>query len=129
MTKRQVAEECSEGSEAGKLTFPQVLGKLAVAGIEGYLCDLRSARKTYYLPEGEAIDVAARRYEVPVADAFDAGAVEAAVRLSQANAHSYDEFCEKVMRAGCSFYLVSLPGRRVVYFGRTGESHIEHFPS
>jgi hypothetical protein len=25
-------------------------------------------------------------------------------------------------------YLVSFPGRRVLYFGRTGETHAEHLP-
>lgn len=31
--------------------------------------------------------------------------------------------------AGFEGYLVSLPGRRAVYFGRTAETHVEHFPA
>jgi len=33
-----------------------------------------------------------------------------------------------VVAAGCTGYLVSFPGQRAVYFGRTGETHVEHFP-
>jgi hypothetical protein len=41
-----------------------------------------------------------------------------------ANARGAIETCT----AGCVAYMVSLPGRRVVYYGRTGASHVEHFP-
>jgi hypothetical protein len=32
------------------------------------------------------------------------------------------------MAAGCAGYLDSLDGRRVVCFGRSGETHVEHVP-
>jgi hypothetical protein len=50
--------------------------------------------------------------------------------LVQANPadYSYVAFCEKAKAAGCAGYLVSFLGRRVVYFGRTAETHVEHFP-
>ena len=60
---------------------------------------------------------------------FDAAAIERAVRQAQAGALHYKAFCETVMAAGCPGYLVSILGRRVVYFGRTAETHIEHFPA
>lgn len=128
MHVKNVVEDCSKGSENDSLTFPQVLGKLAEAGVEGYYADLRRAAKTYYLPSGESIDVPAHRLDVPVAVAFDAVRVESAVRQSQRNEHTYSEFCRKIADAGCAGYIVSLPGRRAVYFGRTGETHVEHFP-
>ena len=34
----------------------------------------------------------------------------------------------KVMAAGCAGYMVSFLGKRVLYFGRTAETHVEHFP-
>lgn len=37
-------------------------------------------------------------------------------------------FCRKVAAAGCAGYVVSFPGRRAVYMGRTGETHVETFP-
>lgn len=126
---KEVVEACSRGSEDGSLNFGEVLRDLAGVGVEGYYADYRRSTKTYYLPDGESIEVVANDPDVPIAAVFDAGKVEAAVRQSQAGTHSYREFSEKVMMAGCSGYLVSLLGRRVVYFGRTAEMHVEHFPN
>jgi uncharacterized protein YbcV (DUF1398 family) len=66
-----------------------------------------------------------------VAAAFRANVVEQAVREAQANTpgYTYVGFCAKVKAAGCAGYMVSFLGRRVVYFGRTAETHVEHFPS
>jgi len=126
---KAVVEACSRASEEGSLNFGQVLGKLEGAGVEGYYADFRRSTKTYYLPDGMSIDVQADDPDGVIASAFDAGRIEAAVRQSQAGTHTYRVFCEKVMAAGCSGYLVSLLGRRVVYFGRTAETHVEHFPN
>ncbi|HEY3778514.1 MAG TPA: DUF1398 family protein [Rhizomicrobium sp.] len=126
---RDVAEECTRASDEDRMSFPQVLGALVEAGIEGYLCDLRRATKTYYLPDGTCIETAAAGVGRLVAEPFDAAAVESAVRRSQGGTQTYREFCERVAAAGCAGYLVSLPGRRVLYFGRTGDTHTEHFPA
>ncbi len=65
-----------------------------------------------------------------VAAGFDATEVERLVRWAQANPadYSYAAFSEKVKAAGCAGYIVSFLGRRVVYFGRTAETHVEYFP-
>jgi uncharacterized protein YbcV (DUF1398 family) len=126
---RSIAEQCTRGSEDDSLDFPQQLAKLSAVGIEGYYADLRAGRKTYYLPNGENLDIDSVSPVVPVAEHFDAARVETAVRQSQAGTHSYKEFCSKVMAAGCPAYIVSILGRRVVYFGRTAEFHVEHFPT
>lgn len=91
--------------------------------------DYRRAVKTYYLPDGESVEVADSHPHGAVAAAFDAARVAAAVGRSQRGEHTYREFCEKVIAAGCAGYIVSILGRRVIYFGRTAEMHIEHFPS
>jgi hypothetical protein len=56
--------------------------------------------------------------------------VAALVRWAQGNGadYSYAAFSLRVRAAGCAGYLVSFPGRRVVYYGRTAETHVEHFP-
>jgi uncharacterized protein YbcV (DUF1398 family) len=123
-----VVEDCTRAAFDNRLNFPQILQRLAAAGVESYLADLRRSLCIYYLPDGRSIEVKAHEAGVPVAARFDPEGVNAAVRQSQANAHTYREFCEKVMAAGCCGYLVSLLGRRALYFGRTGETHVEHFP-
>jgi len=125
---KSVIEDCSRGSEENSLSFPQQLKKLAEAGVESYYADLRRSIRIYYLPNGESIEVPSAKIETPVLESFDAAEVEAAVRQAQSGAISYKTFCEKVMAAGCTGYITSLVGRRVVYLGRTAETHVEHFP-
>jgi uncharacterized protein YbcV (DUF1398 family) len=56
--------------------------------------------------------------------------IKVALREAQAlvPGYSYQGFCDKVVAAGCAGYLVSIVGRRVLYYGRTGETHTEYFP-
>ena len=126
--QRVVALDCFNGADEGRLNFPQILGHLAGAGFEGYMVDYRRGAASYFLPTGEAVSFAGHRVEV--AAAFDAGALRAAIEEAQAGAegYSYAGFCAKAGAAGCALYLVSLSGQRVVYVGRTGETHTEHFP-
>lgn len=126
---KSTVEACSRGSEDNSLNFPQQLMKLAEGGVEGYYADLRRSVRIYYLPNGESIEVAAAEAGAPVAEKFDATRVEGAVRQSQASTQTYKDFCRKIVAAGCSGYIVSLLGRRVIYFGRTAETYVEHFPA
>jgi uncharacterized protein YbcV (DUF1398 family) len=66
----------------------------------------------------------------PVAERFDAAAIKQAIREAQAlvPGYSYKAFCAKLAEAGCAGYLISLTGGRVLYYGRTGETHTEYFP-
>jgi len=61
---------------------------------------------------------------------FDSSTVEELVRWAQGNSpdYSYAAFGGKVKEAGCAGYLVSFLGRRVLYYGRTAETHVEPFP-
>jgi len=124
-----VVRDCTEGSDRGDMTFPQVVEKLMAAGVERYRADLARAEKTYYLPNGESVVIAAKSLRRATATAFSGKGVEAAVRDAQARRIGYGEFCERIAEAGCVDYIVSLTGRRAVYFGRTGESHVEPFPA
>jgi uncharacterized protein YbcV (DUF1398 family) len=124
---KAVAELCIRGSEDDSLNFPIQLARLAQVGFEGYYTDFRRSARVFYRPDGESLELATAPVDVPVSLSFDALSVGAAVRQSQAGTHTYRDFCRKVVSAGCAGYLVSIPGRRVVYFGRTGETHVEHF--
>ena len=66
----------------------------------------------------------------PVAETFDGSVVREAIREAQelVPGYTYKGFCAKVAEAGCAGYVVSLLGRRVLYFGRTCETHTEYFP-
>jgi uncharacterized protein YbcV (DUF1398 family) len=122
-------QECTELSDRERIGFPEVVMKLMQAGVERYHADLLRAEKVYYLPSGESHRVQAARLNVTPALAFAADGVAAAVRAIQQNRIQYREFCERIAQAGCVGYMVSMAGRRAVYYGRSGDSYIEPFPA
>jgi uncharacterized protein YbcV (DUF1398 family) len=126
----KIAESCLHGAESKTMTFPEIVGKLTQAGFESYAIDFRRATATYYLPDGESIVLPTHRPKTPIAATFDALALQTAIREAQQSVpdYAYLGFCAKVMAGGCAGYVVSFSGRRAVYFGRTAETHVEHFP-
>lgn len=121
--------ECAAGSLTGTLTFPEIIGRLASHGVERYHADYSRQETTYYLANGESLVVPVPHPDHETAVPFSAAEVEAAVRQSQRNEHSYLDFVRKTMAAGCVGYFVQITGRQVQYFGRNGEAHVERFPS
>jgi uncharacterized protein YbcV (DUF1398 family) len=130
MNWQDVAHATLEGSESGSMTFPQCLGVLMEHGFDGYSVDFRRSARAYYLSDGRALELATEATPTPVAARFDAAKVQEAIREAQAlvPGYTYKGFCAKVADAGCAGYIVSLLGKRVVYYGRTGETHVEYFP-
>jgi uncharacterized protein YbcV (DUF1398 family) len=128
--KKSVAAACLHGAESGSMSFPQIVGMLMQAGFESYLIDYRRAVAIYYLPDGDSVELATHKVEQAVAPAFDAPAIRAAIKEAQqlAAGYTYNGFCQKTAAAGCAGYIVSFSGRRVLYFGRSAETHVEHFP-
>jgi uncharacterized protein YbcV (DUF1398 family) len=100
------------------------------AGFDSYAVDFRRSTRTYYMPNGETLELKTEPTPTPVAESFDATVVREEIREAQqlVSGYTYKGFCAKVARAGCAGYLVSLLGRRVLYYGRTGETHTEYFP-
>lgn len=127
---KDLARATLEGAESGTMTFPQSLRLLMEAGFDGYAVDFRRSTRTYYMPSGETIELQTAPTPTPVAESFDASVVRELIREAQAlvPGYTYKGFCAKVARAGCAGYVVSLLGRRVLYFGRTCETHTEYFP-
>jgi uncharacterized protein YbcV (DUF1398 family) len=129
--KKSVARICLEGAEGNTMTFPQVVGTLMREGFEGYAIDFRRALATYYLPDGDSVELPAHKLDVPIAPTFDAMPIQAAIKEAQqlVPGYTYRSFCNKVVSAGCAGYIVSFSGRRALYIGRTAETHVEHFPN
>ncbi len=123
-----ILEDCTQGSDEERLTFPQVVGNLTSAGIERYHADLQRSEKTYYLPSGESQVLKTHVIDARAAGDFSPAGVADAVRAIQKGQIKYIEFCERIHKAGCVSYIVSLAGKRAVYYGRTGEAYVEMFP-
>jgi uncharacterized protein YbcV (DUF1398 family) len=127
---KDLARTTLEGSESDTMSFPKNLRILMEAGFDGYAVDFRRSTRTYYMPNGEALELKTEPTPTPVADSFNASVVREAIREAQVlvPGYTYKGFCAKVAGAGCAGYVVSLLGRRVLYYGRTCETHTEYFP-
>ena len=110
--------------------FPAVVEKLIGAGVRAYTADLMLLRNTYYGAGGDTADepLPLDRHPI-VADVFNSAGVAASVRAIQRGELGYAEFLRRIMADGCAHYCVYIGGRKVVYFGRDGDSHTEHFPT
>ena len=125
-----IAERCLNAAYDGSMSFPDIVGTLINAGFEGYTVDYRRNTTAYYLPDGDSIMLDNRPSTEQVAPQFDQPGIAAQIKWAQANPpdYSYLKFCKNVKALGCAGYIVSFSGRRVLYFGRTAEIHVEHFP-
>lgn len=124
----KVAQECSELSAAGAVSFGEIVQRLVAAGVERYHADYTRMEMTYYAADGgsHVTPIACERSRI--AEAFSAAGVEAAVRRSQRGEIKFPQFTALALEAGCVGYFVQLAGKRVQYFGRRGETHTEWFP-
>ena len=124
----EVAKECTVLSDEEKIPFPEIVSRLHKAGIESYYADLLTPSKTYYTAKTAYKTACTIHCEKEVAHVFSQEKVVSAIRQSQSGQIKYQEFLKKVMEAGVISYMVFIKGKRAIYFGRSGELHIEEFP-
>lgn len=124
-----VVQRCAQAAHTGELDFSQIVAQLMEIGVERYHVDYSRQEITYYFSNGESLVVPSIHEPHSTADVFSPAEVAAAVRQSQRGEHTYDDFVRKTKAAGCVGYFAQLTGRSVLYFGRRGETHVEHFPS
>jgi uncharacterized protein YbcV (DUF1398 family) len=124
----EVMKEALEASELGKSTFPQMVGKLVAVGVESYFADLVRGEETFYMPSGETHVVKMSLALGKIADEFSQNGIVSAIRAAQSDEIRYPEFVKRARTAGVAAYWAFLTGKKVVYFGRKGEFHVEEFP-
>jgi uncharacterized protein YbcV (DUF1398 family) len=128
-TTAQVIEQCAVASQNGTANFGEIVKALMEVGVESYFADYRAENTRYYMPDGQVYNIDLEATGEVIADEFDAAAVKEAIRGAQRGDVKYPEFKKLTQAAGCIGYMVWLVGRHVTYFGRRGETHVEHFPS
>lgn len=128
--RTKIAQACLDAAYGGTRSFPQIAAALLEAGFEGYAVDYRRNTTTYFLPDGDSVVLDNRPSAQPVSPDFDAAGLVEQIRWAQSNAtdYSYKAFSDNVKAFGCAGYVVSFKGRRVLYYSRSAETHVEHFP-
>jgi uncharacterized protein YbcV (DUF1398 family) len=124
----EVMQQALHQSESGQLTFPQVIAMLVAEGIEGYYKDLMRREVTYYHADGHTHTEPLTLTTPAIPEKFSEEGVVAAIRAAQRDEIRYPEFIARAIHAGTAAYRVHITGRRVIYLGRKGDLHIEHFP-
>jgi uncharacterized protein YbcV (DUF1398 family) len=123
-----VIHEVLAETQAGKLIFPEVVRRLSEVGVESYLCDLATGAETFYMSDGTTHIEKMTLPLSPIAEQFSAPGIVAAIRGAQSDTIRYPEFMKRSAAAGIIAYWAFLTGKKVIYFGRKGESHTEEFP-
>ena len=116
-------------TQAGKLTFPESVGTLLAAGVESYFVDLATGNETFYMADGKTHVKRMTLPLLPIAEDYSSSELILAIRGAQADTIRYPEFMKRSAAAGVIAYWAFLTGRKVIYFGRKGEPHVEEFPT
>lgn len=128
MNATQIAK-LAFASLSGSMPFPQIVSGLLGEGVECYLVDYRGLDFTFYESGGGVVVVPLTLEGLPeIAERFDPVSLKAAILDSQTKGQSFRDFCRRAMSAGVHSYYAFLKGKRVVYFGRNGDQHVEWFP-
>ncbi len=123
-----VIHETLAKSQAGELIFPEVVRRLLEVGVESYFCDLANGAEVFYMTDGKSHAEKMVLPLMPIAEEYSSSGLIAAIRGAQTDAIRYPEFMKRSAAAGVVAYWAFLTGRKVIYFGRKGEIHIEEFP-
>ncbi|MGE4348673.1 MAG: DUF1398 family protein [Candidatus Berkiella sp.] len=123
-----VIQNIIQQSLQGTLSFPEVVMKLSALDVESYHVDLIRSENRYYLANGKTHVESVSHEHMTAEKQFSGHLVAEAIRTIQANKINYQEFLNRIMAAGTVYYIAYLSGKKVIYFGRDGDFHVEHFP-
>lgn len=125
---KSIIRETLDASNDGRIHFGQVVENLISVGVESYAVDYRTGRVTYYMPCGETLTLEQVPANDRIAFEFSGQAIIDAIFGAQRGEVMYPQFKLLSQAAGCVGYTVWIAGRHAAYYGRKGETHVEHFP-
>jgi uncharacterized protein YbcV (DUF1398 family) len=113
---------------AKAITFPEILATLQKEGVESYHVDFLRNEYRYYARNGESFVTDVALVHDGVAPEFSAEKLEYINKRVLAGQAWYPDFVMEGAAAGCAYDIVYLYGKKVRYFGRDGDEHIQYFP-
>jgi uncharacterized protein YbcV (DUF1398 family) len=124
----QAIRETLVESHEGKLIFPEVVIRMLAAGVESYFVDFLRSEDIVYLNDNTTLVEKTHFSHDPIVTEFSKPAIVAAIRAAQRDEIRYPDFVRQSVAAGVVGYWAFLIGKKVIYFGRKGEFHVEEFP-
>jgi len=124
-----IIRELVDKALAKEITFPEILGMLGKNGVESYHVDLLRNEFRCYTRNGGSLVTSVPLVHDGVAPAFSPEKLEIINKRVQSGEWSFADFVrESTAAAGCAYYIVYLNGKKVRYFGRDGDEHVQLFP-
>lgn len=110
--------------------FPVLAEVLRQAGVQMNRWSLPSCQSVFLMKEGAVVQqgtpLVTGVHEIPK---FDREALITALRTDQEGRSTFPEFLQAAWKAGVVGYDADFAGRKVIYYGATGESYLEEYPS
>lgn len=110
--------------------FPVLAEVLRQAGVQMNRWSLPSCQSVFLMKEGAVVQqgtpLVTGVHEIPK---FDQQALITALRTDQEGRSTFPEFLQSAWKAGVTGYDVDFTGRKVIYYGATGESYLEEYPA
>lgn len=110
--------------------FPVLAEVLRQAGVQMNRWSLPSCQSVYVMKEGSVVQqgtpLVMGVHEIPK---FDRAALITALRTDQQGRSTFPEFLQAAWKAGVVGYDADFIGRKVIYYGSTGESYLEEYPA
>jgi uncharacterized protein YbcV (DUF1398 family) len=110
--------------------FPVLAEVLRQAGVQMNRWSLPSCQSVFLMKEGSVVQqgtpLVTGVHEIPK---FDRDALVTALRTDQEGRSTFPEFLQSAWKAGVVGYDVDFTGRKVTYYGATGESYLEEYPA
>lgn len=110
--------------------FPVLAEVLRQAGVQMNRWSLPSCQSVFLMKEGSVVQqgtpLVTGVHEIPK---FDREALITAIRTDQQGHSTFPEFLQATWRAGVVGYDADFIGRKVIYYGVTGESYMEEYPA
>ncbi len=110
--------------------FPVLAEVLRQAGVQMNRWSLPSCQSVFLMKEGAVVQqgtpLVTGVHEIPK---FDREALITALRTDQEGRSTFPEFLQAAWKAGVVGYDADFAGRKVIYYGATGESYLEEYPA
>lgn len=110
--------------------FPVLAEVLRQAGVQMNRWSLPSCQSVYLMNEGSVVQqgspLVTGTHDIPK---FDREALITAIRTDQDGRSTFIEFLDAAWKSGVVGYDVDFTGRKVIYYGSTGESYLEEYPA
>lgn len=121
----EILRAAADQTLSNQKSFQDMCRKLLLAGIESVHFDLIANRMTCYTPEGRVFDEPFFFEGPRVADVFSEESIIEDYKALLMHKLSLHEFFAFIMLAGATGFTIYLLGKKVLFFGRCGENHLE----